>query len=78
MKVSWPIRWLKGFARFWWDFLVGDTPELFVATLVILGVVALLSLVGHHNALAVATLPALCVVALGLSLLRAWRASRRD
>jgi hypothetical protein len=78
MNTSWPIRWLQGFARFWWDFLVGDTPELFVATIVILGVVALISLVEHVNALAVATLPVLCIVALGLSLLRAWRASNRD
>ena len=36
-------RLIKGFGRFWWDFLVGDTPELFVAALVIIGVTALLS-----------------------------------
>ena len=24
------VRWLTAFGRFWWDFLIGDTPELFV------------------------------------------------
>ena len=36
------VRLVKGFGRFWWDFLVGDTPELFVAVVVIIGVIALL------------------------------------
>ena len=36
-------RLVKGFGRFWWDFLVGDTPELFIAALVIIAVTALLS-----------------------------------
>jgi hypothetical protein len=70
---SWAARLVRGFARFWWDFLVGDTPELFVAALVILGVIALTRLVGHQNALAVAELPVLTAVALALSLARARR-----
>jgi hypothetical protein len=28
---------LRTFGLFWWNFLVGDTPEIFVATLVIIG-----------------------------------------
>jgi hypothetical protein len=64
---------VRSFARFWWNFLVGDTPELFLAVLVILGVVALLSLVGHDNGVALIALPALSVLALGASLLRAHR-----
>ncbi len=28
---------LRGFGHFWWDFLIGDTPELFVAVLVLVG-----------------------------------------
>jgi hypothetical protein len=75
--LSWPVRLVRGFARFWWDFLVGDTPELFVAVLLIIGVVSLVSLVGHENTLAVVLLPALSIIALGGSVLRAWRASRR-
>lgn len=31
-------KWLGAFGRFWWDFLVGDTPELFVAVLAVIGV----------------------------------------
>ena len=73
MKSSWPQRAVRSFARFWWNFLVGDTPELFLAVLVILGVVALLSLVGHDNGVAFIALPALCVLALGASLLRSRR-----
>jgi hypothetical protein len=38
-----PIRWLKAFGQFWWDFLVGDTPELFVATLLILAITLVLA-----------------------------------
>jgi hypothetical protein len=38
-----PVRWLKALGRFWWDFLVGDTPELFVATLLIVAITALLA-----------------------------------
>jgi hypothetical protein len=30
-------RWLVAFGRFWWDFLVGDTPELFIGTLAVIG-----------------------------------------
>jgi cytochrome c biogenesis factor len=68
---------VRGFARFWWDFLVGDTPELFAAVLVIVGIISLVSLVGHDNTLAVILLPTLSVVALGASVGRAWRGSKR-
>lgn len=40
---SLPLRWLIAFGMFWWDFLVGDTPEITVAILVVLGVVAVLT-----------------------------------
>ncbi len=71
------VRLVRGFAMFWWDFLVGDTPELFVGALVIIAVVALLSEAGHHNAAAVVALPVLAIVALALSVFRAQRAARR-
>ena len=74
---SLPVRLVTGFARFWWDFLVGDTPELFVAVLVIIATIALLSEAGHFNAAAVVTLPLLAVVALGVSVRRAVRAAQR-
>ena len=70
-------RLIKGFGQFWWDFLVGDTPELFVAALVTIGVTALLSEGGHFNGAAIVVLPVLAVLALASSLLRALRFSRR-
>jgi hypothetical protein len=74
-QQSLPVRVLKGFGMFWWDFLVGDTPEIFVAVLVIIGVVALLSESGHFNAAAIVVLPVLGVGTLGASLWRAKRAA---
>jgi hypothetical protein len=35
-------RAVVAFGRFWWDFLIGDTPELFVGTLAIVGSALLL------------------------------------
>jgi hypothetical protein len=37
-------RALRAFGRFWWEFFVGDTPELFV------GVVAILARRHHSRA----------------------------
>lgn len=70
-------RGVRGFGRFWWDFLVGDTPEIFVAVLVVLGVIALVARLGHHNAAAVVVLPVLAVTSLVVSLARARRRARR-
>ena len=35
-------RALRAFGLFWWDFLVGDTPEFAVATLAVIGLAFLL------------------------------------
>jgi hypothetical protein len=60
-------RGLRAFGRFWWEFLVGDTPELFVATLVIVGVAfALASL----HVLPIIVVPGVAVAAL------VWSAAR--
>lgn len=32
------LRFVAAFGRFWWDFLIGDTPELFLAVLVVIGI----------------------------------------
>jgi hypothetical protein len=71
-RASLPVRWLQSFGRFWWDFLVGDTPELFVATLVILGVTVGLAK-GVSTTAAWATMPVLVVIALVASVLRGRR-----
>ena len=67
------LRWLVSFGAFWWDFLVGDTPELFVGALVVIGIVALLVKAWSLNAGAVAALPVLVVVLLTASVARAAR-----
>jgi hypothetical protein len=76
-RTSVVVRLVRGFGRFWWDFLVGDTPELFVAVIVIIGFIALVSEVGHFNAWAVVVLPMSVLVALRWSLSRAFREARR-
>ncbi len=72
-RPSLPVRLLRGFGRFWWDLLVGDTPELFVAVVLIVAAVAVVARAGHLNALAVVSLPVLAVAALGVSIARAAR-----
>ena len=37
------MRYVRGFGHFWWDFLVGDTPEIFAGSFVVIGVAALVS-----------------------------------
>ncbi len=64
-------RWLAAFGRFWWDFLVGDTPELLIGALIILGIVALLVKWASLNAVAVAAFPVMVAVLLGISVYRA-------
>ncbi|MGB8196004.1 MAG: hypothetical protein WCF25_03250 [Acidimicrobiales bacterium] len=71
------VRLVKGFGRFWWDFLVGDTPEIFIAVVVIIGVTALLSEAGHFNVAVIVVLPVIVLLALWWSLRRATHASRR-
>lgn len=57
----------KAFGRFWWDFLVGDTPEVLVSALVLVGLAFALS---DDPMAATFTLPA---VAAGLL----WASARR-
>ena len=74
--TSRPRAWAAAFGRFWWDFLVGDTPELFLGALLVLGVVALLVKAGTPRLVPVIALPALAIALLAATLLRARRGSR--
>ncbi|MDA4133843.1 MAG: hypothetical protein OK454_12080 [Thaumarchaeota archaeon] len=60
-------RGARSFGSFWWDFLVGDTPELFLAAVAV--VVLALALRRHHE-IAVVLLPVVTVVFLVASVLR--------
>jgi hypothetical protein len=64
-------RAVRAFGLFWWDFLVGDTPELLIGTLIILGVVALLVKGASLNAAAVVAFPVMVALLLGVSVYRA-------
>jgi hypothetical protein len=64
-------RALRGFGHFWWDFLIGDTPELFVAVLVLVGAAYGLR---HDRAAAIVVLPAFAAVCVVAS---AWRGRTR-
>jgi hypothetical protein len=67
-------RLLAGFGRFWWEFLVGDTPELFVGAAVAVGLVGVICLDHSRRTAAAVLLPVLVVAVLGASV---WKAARR-
>jgi hypothetical protein len=69
-KAPLAVRGLAAFGRFWWDFLVGDTPELLIGALVALGVVALLVKGPALNTAGVVAFPVMVAVLLGLSVYR--------
>jgi hypothetical protein len=64
-------RALVAFGRFWWEFLVGDTPELLVGVGIVVGVVALMCLDHSLRTLAAVVLPVLVALVLAVSLRRA-------
>ncbi|MGH9078469.1 MAG: hypothetical protein ACRDYE_00020 [Acidimicrobiales bacterium] len=66
-------RIVFGFGRFWWEFLIGDTPELFVGAIGVVGLVAVLCLDHALRTVCAVILPLLVMGLLGLSV---WRASR--
>jgi hypothetical protein len=67
------MRYVRGFAAFWYDFLIGDRPELFVGPIVILLGVWLAIRAGLESAVAAAGLVTLVVVLGALSLANATR-----
>jgi len=64
-------RGLRSFGRFWIDFLIGDTPEIFAAVLILIGAAYGLR---HDRLVAVIVLPALAAAVLAAS---TWRGRRR-
>lgn len=71
---SLPLRLAEGFLRFWWEFLVGDTPELFIGTLIIFGVAELLLDFKAPSLVLVLAGPILVVLLLNLTVAIASRA----
>ena len=69
-------RYASAFGRFWWEFLVGDTPELLVGAAVVVVVGALLAHNGAARAVVIGAMPVLVIALLGASVRRARRAAR--
>lgn len=63
-------RLLKAFGHFWVDFLIGDSPEIFVGVAVLLAIVVTFR---HHRAVTTVVLLALVPVVLAASLARGRR-----
>ncbi len=66
-------RWLAVFGHFWWEFLIGDTPELFVGAVAVVGLVAVLCLWPGLRTLAAFLAPVLVALVLAASVARAAR-----
>ncbi len=69
-----PVRWATAFGRFWWEFLIGDTPELFVGAVAAIAIVALVCLDHSLRTVAALLLPTLVAALLAGS---AWKACRK-
>ncbi len=66
------LRGVRAFGRFWWNFLIGDTPELFVGTLLVVGAACLLR---HDRAVGLTVVVLLTVLFLLASTYRGRSAS---
>jgi hypothetical protein len=68
-------RALRSFGAFWLDFLVGDSPELLVGALIVIGAAALAVHQHAPRAVVIGTVPLLVLVVLFVSV--AHRATAR-
>ncbi|MDA8271984.1 MAG: hypothetical protein M0Z39_11415 [Actinomycetota bacterium] len=68
-----PLWLVEGFLRFWWELLVGDTPELFIGTVAIFGVAELLLDFKAPSLVLVLVGPILVVLLLNLTVAIAFR-----
>ncbi len=68
-----PARWPSALGRFWWEFLIGDTPELFLGVVAVIGVLAVLCLRPGLRTAAALLAPLLVAGVLAASVRRAAR-----
>jgi hypothetical protein len=68
------MKYVRRFASFWYDFLIGDRPELFVGSIAVLVLVWIAIQIGLDPILAGGLLTILILTLAGLSV---WSASRR-
>ena len=69
------MRYLRAFGAFWYDFLIGDRPELFVGSIAVLAVVWIAIRMGLAPTVAGALLAVLVLSLAGLSI--GWATRRR-
>lgn len=50
---------LTAFGRFWWDFLIGENPDAFIGTVVVIAVALLLR---HERAADITVVPLLTLI----------------
>jgi ABC-type uncharacterized transport system permease subunit len=67
---------LRSFGAFWLDFLVGDTPELLIGVLIVIGAAAILVHQHAPSALVIGVIPVLATVLLFFSVAHKARARR--
>jgi hypothetical protein len=70
-------RWAGAVGHFWWDFLVGDTPEILVGVLVVVGALAVVCLRPGLRTAAALAAPVLVAGVLAASVRRAARRADR-
>ena len=70
------MRYLRAFGAFWYDFLIGDRPELFVGSIVVLALVWLAIQAGLDAGLAGLVLTVAILIVGGLGVLTASRPRR--
>jgi hypothetical protein len=66
------VKWLKGFGRFWWDFVVGDD---WLAALLVAAAIGITAAVAHSHVTAWWLMPVAVIAVLWLSLRRAIRSA---
>ncbi len=73
VKKAIPLKLARGFLMFWWEFFIGDTPEVFGGTLVIFAVVEISRHSGFPNVSIVVIAPVLVILLLNATIARAYR-----
>ena len=68
------MRYLRAFGALWYDFLIGDRPELFVGSMAVLAIVWIAIQMGLRPTVAGVLLAILVLFLAGLSI---WWATRR-